>query len=219
AGRPAEGTLAAVVAAAPLELWERRFGLPAAQIVALPVEGAPAAEVQAGWRAAAIREASAGWAEALLAAGPQALRAGGTGGTGGSFGPGVAGWPEDGELAAVLTPQARVARGVALLAEAARGTAAGAAALAEVAGYPGPWADELARAVLEVVGRSTAAGAGRWSGPLLTAAARNLPVTGPDDYATALTELADTSPAAWSAPLRRAAGAVAARRTFLEEIR
>jgi hypothetical protein len=255
AGRPAEGTLAAVVAAAPLEVWEERFGLAPGQIVALPVEGAPAAEVQAGWRAAAIREASPVWAEALLAAGAEALRADGTsgagvagvasraggasgaggilspGGAGGNVGRGgagwrdpaewrrPAGWPEDAELAAVLTPQARTARGVALLAEATRGMAAGAAAVAEVTGYPGPWADELARAVLEVVWRSTVSGPGRWSGWLLAAAGRNLPVAGPVDYAAALTELADTSPPAWSAPLRRAAGAVTARRTFAEEIR
>jgi hypothetical protein len=246
AQRPAEGKLAAVVAAAPLELWEERFGLEPAQIVALPVEGAPAAEVQAGWRAAAIRAASPVWAEALLAAGPEALRAGGTdvvsgaSGAGGSFGWGAAGWrdpaewrrpagwPEDAELAAVLTPQAQSARGVALLTGAAlAGTApgragltraAGAAALAEVAGYPGPWPDELARAVLEVVW-SAVTGPAPWSGPLLAAAARNLPVTGPADYAAALTELAGTSPPAWSAPLRRTAGAVAARRTFAEEIR
>ncbi|HWG14126.1 MAG TPA: DUF5691 domain-containing protein [Streptosporangiaceae bacterium] len=231
AERPAEGKLAAVVAAAPLGLWEERFGLAPGQIVALPVEGRPAAEVQAGWRVAAIREASPVWAEALLAVGPEALRAGAAAGADGSFGRGAAGWrdpaewrrppewPKDAELATVLSPQARAARGVALLTGAARGTAAGTAALDEVARYPRPWADELARAVLEVVWRSTEAGPGRWSGPLLAAAARNLPVTGPIDYAAALTELADTSPAAWSAPLRRTAGAVAARRTFAEEIR
>ena len=130
-----------------------------------------------------------------------------------------AGWVEDAELAAVLTPAGRAARGAALLAGAAPGSAAGNAAAAEVAGYPGPWPDLLARAVLDVLRRSAAAGPGRASGPLLAAAARKLPVTGPADYAAALTELADAGPPAWSPLLRRAAGTVAARRTFAEEIR
>ena len=259
AGPPAEGTLAQVVGAAPLVLWEERFGLSPKQLVGLPVEGAAVAEVQAGWRMAAVREGNAAWAEALLVVGPEALGSAGAGGmsgvggagaggtfggagAGGMSGVGVAGggrgtgwrdpaqgrrpagWPEDAELAAVLTPQARATRGAALLGELAAGrvslaSAGAAAALTEVAGYPGPWPDELAGAVFGVLRRGLAAGPGRWSGPLLAAAARNLPVTGPHDYAAALTELADGSPPIWSAPLRRTAGAVAARRTFLEEIR
>jgi hypothetical protein len=264
AGTPAEGTLGQAVAAAPLVLWEERFKLGAEQIVGLPVEGAAAAEVQAGWRMAAVREGNAAWAEALLAAGPEALGAGGVfgpsgiGGAGASGAPAVAGaggapghggpafgaggsgrvagwrdpalrrrpagWPEDAELAAVLTPEARATRGAALLGELAAGRvslagAVGGAAITEVAGYPGPWPDELARAVLGVLRRGLAAGPGRWSGPLLAAAARNLPTGGPHDYAVALTELADECPPIWSAPLRRTAGAVAARRIFLEEIR
>jgi hypothetical protein len=273
---PEEGTLAAVVAAAPLGVWEEIFGLEAAQIVALPVMGGRAAEVHAGWRAAAVREADSEWAEALLAAGPQVLQAGGadeadvtggnSGGSGGSgsFGrqgragwrePGAwrrpAGWPEDVELAAVLTPEGRAARGAALLGGAAPGSAAGNAAAAEVAAYPGPWPDLLARAVIDVLRRGAAAGPGGAAGTLLGAAARNLPVGGdadrpvtgspdgpvtgspdgpvggsPDgpvggaaDYAAALTELADNGTPGWAPLLRRAAGAVAARRTFMEEIR
>jgi hypothetical protein len=104
-----------------------------------------------------------------------------------------------------------------------------------VAGYPGPWPDLLARAVLDVLRRSAATGPGRAAGALLAAAARNLPVgggaglpvggtdggpgTGASDYAAALIELAEGGPPAWAPLLRRAAGAVAARRTFLEEIR
>jgi uncharacterized protein DUF5691 len=291
---PEEGTLAGAVAAAPLGLWEELFGLGAGQIVALPVMGGRAAEVHAGWRAAAIREASSEWAEALLAAGPQVLRTGGAdeadvavvvdgasgasgasgaGGVGvvsGSFGgqgrpsgargagwrePGAwrrpAGWPEDVELAAVLTPEGRAARGAALLGGTAPGSAAGNAAAAEVAAYPGPWPDLLARAVIDVLRRGAAAGPGRAAGTLLAAAARKLPVRGgpdgpaggshagpvsggPDraaggdldglagragDYAAALMELAENGTPGWAPLLRRAAGAVAARRTFMEEIR
>jgi hypothetical protein len=207
AGRPAEGTLGQVVGVAPLVTWEERFGLGAEQIVGLPVEGAAAAEVQAaaGNFGAAGSGRAAGWRDLAQWRRP-------------------AGWPEDAELAAVLAPEARASRGAALLAELAAGRvslagAVGGAAITEVAGYPGPWPGELARAVLGVLRRGLAAGPGRWSGPLLAAAARNLPVTGPHDYAAALTELADQCPPIWSAPLRRTAGAVAARRTFLEEIR
>jgi hypothetical protein len=157
------------------------------------------------------------------------------------------------ELAAVLTPEGRAARGAALLGGAAPGSAAGNAAAAEVAAYPGPWPDLLARAVIDVLRRGAAAGPGRAAGTLLGAAARNLPVGGdagrpvtgspdgpvgggspdgpvgggsPDgpvggaaDYAAALTELADNGTPGWAPLLRRAAGAVAARRTFMEEIR
>jgi hypothetical protein len=254
---PADGTLAEVVAAAPLGLWVEMFGLEPVQIVALPVMGGRAAEVHAGWRAAAVRAADSEWAEALLAAGLEVLRADGSdeaGVTGGNFGglgppsgpgqpgwrePGAwrrpVGWPEDGELAAVLTPEARGVRGAALLAGAAPGSAAGNAAAAEVAGYPGPWPDLLARAVIDVLRRGAAAGPGRAAGTLLAAAARNLPVTGNagrpgtgadegtgtggSDYAAALIELADNGTPGWAPLLRRAAGAVAARRTFMEEIR
>ncbi len=133
-------------------------------------------------------------------------------------------------------------RGAALLAGAAPGSAAGNAAAAEVAGYPGPWPDLLARAVLDVLRRGAAAGPGRAAGTLLAAAARKLPVTGgagrpvsaapggrgpagegagsgASDYAAALIELADNGTPGWAPLLRRAAGAVAARRTFMEEIR
>jgi hypothetical protein len=44
-------------------------------------------------------------------------------------------------------------------------------------------------------------------------------VGGAADYAAALTELADNGTPGWAPLLRRAAGAVAARRTFMEEIR
>jgi hypothetical protein len=277
---PAEGTLAEGVAAAPLGLWEELFGLEAGQIVALPVMGGRAAEVHAGWRVAAVRAASSEWAQALLAVGPEVLRAGGAGeadvvdgvsgagggsgagvggfggprGAGGSYGgrsrpsgpghtgwrePGAwrrpAGWPEDGELAAVLTSEARGVRGAALLGGAAPGSAAGNAAAAEVAGYPGPWPDLLARAVIDVLRRGAAAGPGRAAGTLLAAAARKLRVSGGSgegvsggsgevvsggvDYAAVLMELAENGTPGWAPLLRRAAGAVAARRTFMEEIR
>ena len=76
----------------------------------------------------------------------------------------------------------------------------------------------LARAVLDLLRSITRTGPGRPAGALLAAAGRNLPATGADDHAAALTELADAGSPAWTPLLRRAAGAVAARRTFMEEI-
>jgi hypothetical protein len=53
----------------------------------------------------------------------------------------------------------------------------------------------------------------------VTAAARCLPVTGRTDYAAGLVRLANAAPCPWPAALRRAAGIIALRRAFLEEIR
>jgi hypothetical protein len=55
----------------------------------------------------------------------------------------------------------------------------------------------------------------------VTAAARCLPVTGRIDYAADLMRLASAAPClpSWSVALRRAAGIIALRRAFFEEIR
>jgi hypothetical protein len=60
-----------------------------------------------------------------------------------------------------------------------------------------------------------------WPAELAAVAGRGLPVTGPTDYAAVLARLADTDhcPAPWSSALRRAAEAIALRRSFLKEIR
>ena len=197
-----------LIAAAPLTGWVTRFGLDPAQIVALPVAGNLAAEVQAGWRLAAITQASQEWAEGLLAAGQPAGA--------GRLPP--AAWPPDDRLAGVLSPAVRAARATALL----TGPAVTAAALTEVTNCAGPWPEALADAVMAVLTRAVTATT--WSGPargLLLAVARNLPVTGGRDYAAALARLAEASacPPPWPVALRQAARTVTLRRVFSEEVR
>ena len=173
-----------MIAVVPLGHWADRFGLDPAGIVALPVSGDLASHVHAGWRLAAVRQASPDWAAALLTSGtrhPQTLRA--------SRRPPAA-WPADDQLAAVLPPAARAARVAALLSR----TAVTPAALAELAACPGPWPVPLAEVVLSMLRTMVTAAPGspaaqsswagtRWASELATAAARNLPATGGFDYA------------------------------------
>jgi hypothetical protein len=209
---PALGTgawrLTQLIAQAPLTEWVTRFGMDAGQIVSLPVEGDLGVDVHAGWRLAAISQASPEWAEALLAAGEprEATRR-----------PPNA-WPPGHQLAAVLPAGARAARAAGLL----TGVTAASAAIAEVTSCPAPWPDSLAGAVIAALRRTvTSAARPRWPGELVTAAARCLPVTGRSDYAADLVRLANagTCLPPWSAALRRAADIIALRRAFLEEIR
>jgi hypothetical protein len=200
--------LTQLIAQAPLTEWVTRFGMDAGQIVSLPVEGDLGVDVHAGWRLAAISQASPEWAEALLTAGEprDAARR-----------PPSA-WPPGYQLAAVLPPGARAARAAALLA----GVTASSAAIAEVTSCPAPWPDSLADAVIGTLRRTvTSAPRSRWPGELVTAAARCLPVTGRADYAADLVRLASAAPCLppWPAALRHAAGIIALRRAFLEEIR
>lgn len=216
--RAAAWLLTQLIAAAPLTEWVSRSGLDAGQLVSLPVEGGLGVDVHAGWRLAAICQASPEWAAALLAAGPP----------GPAGGRPAAAWPQDHELAAVLPPDARAARAAALLTRAA----ASPAAIAEAVNCPGPWPESLADAAVGALcgiaagrtaaGRTVAAATqSRWPAALVSAAARHLPVTGRGDHAAALVRLADaaTCPPTWSSVLRRTAGTLALRRAFLEEIR
>ena len=96
-----------------------------------------------------------------------------------------------------------------------------AAAIAEVAAFPGPWPDDLADAIVSLLARTVAAAPrSRLPRELIRSAAGKLPVTGPRDHAAELGRCADmdTCPAPWAAMLRRAAEIIAARRAFYEEI-
>lgn len=215
--------LTQVIAAAPLGGWTERFGLRAREIVALPVHDGLAADVRAGWRLAAVREADAEWARALLAT------SGGTGGPGpdddGRHRP-LSAWPPDQDLAAVLPPEERAGRAADLLTNLRLTTASppgwGEPApppLAEIAGLPVPWPEILADAVVDVVDRAvTMAVMPGVVRNLLPAAARGLPATGPRDYAAVLARFADAYPQTWPATLRATAYAIACRRVFLQEI-
>jgi Family of unknown function (DUF5691) len=214
--------LTQMIAAAPLDVWVARFGRDPAQIVSLPVAGDLAADVHAGWRQAALGQASSEWAEALLAAARPA-RAGQR--------PEGA-WPPDYRLVSVLPPDARAARARAILTEPA---SAPAAVLPAVRLCPRPWPDDLADEVIARLRRAITSAAGpgaararsgaaviqdQWPVDLALVAGHGLPVTGRTDHAAALIRLASTDncPARWSAALRRAAATVAVRRAFLEEI-
>ena len=216
--------LTQLIAAAPLAMWVSSFGMNPGQIVSLPVAGALQADVHAGWRLAAISEASAEWAEVLLATSelPQVSRR-----------PREA-WPHNYELVAVLPAAARMARAAATIAA----PAADPEAVAEVTGCPGPWDWPLADAAIEALRRAVATVA-RSKSParsalnyatlveLAEAAGRCVPVTGATgapgrtDYPAALEELAraENCPPFWSPSLRKAADTAAVRRAFLEEIR
>ncbi len=207
--------LTQLIAAAPLPMWVTSFGMDPGPIVSLPVAGDLEVDVHAGWRLAAISQRSAQWAEALLAArepAPASQRP-------------EAAWPRDWQLAAVLPAEARAARAAAMLAK----PAAGSDPAAEVAGFPRPWPESLADAVITALRRivvsaarpgSTASSHGL-TVALAKAAGHGVPVTGSTDYAAALVQLAYTEnlPQYWTTLLRNAADTAAVRRAFLEEIR
>jgi len=204
--------LTQVIAAAPLAGWTRRFRLSPQQIVALPVEQDLGIAVRAGWRLAAVRQADAEWATALLDAGDPD--------DGGGRPP--AAWPDGAWLAAVLPPQQRAARAAARLARVnlAGRPAEVSAVMSEIAGHPDPWPGVLADAVLAVLARAaTQAVLPRLARGLLAAAGRGLPAAGARDYAAELARLAEAYPQTWSPLLRSAAETIALRRAFLEEIR
>jgi hypothetical protein len=212
---PGSWLLTQMISAAPLAGWVTSLGLDPRQLASLPVAGELRAAVHAGWRLAAIDQASSPWAEALLAV-PE---------------PGQAiqrppdAWPRDFQLAALLAPPARATRAAALLATAA----AMPNALTEVRNCPGPWPHPLAEAVVAALRRTvtsaarlgTAVTRAGWPEELAAAAGPSLPADGLTDYAAALARLAhiDKCPPHWSSALRRAAAAIAVRRAFLEEIR
>ena len=199
--------LTQLIAAAPLTEWVNSSGMDPQRLVSLPVTGDLAVDVHAGWRLAAIRQASPVWAEALLTAGAQAET--------GQRPPAT--WPRDQRLAAVLPPDYQAALATALL----TGRENPRAGLAVALACPEPWPQSLADPVVALLEEAFATG--HWSGSpegLLWAAARRLPVDGSHDYAAALARMAvyDSCPPYWRERLRRAARALALRRAFAEEI-
>src|SRR5690242_12195389 len=210
--------LTQLIAGAPLGRWSAELGLAPERLVTLPVRNDLRTDVHAGWRLAALWQASSAWADALLAVGTPD----------GAAGRPQYAWPRDDQLADVLSPAARVARATALL---ARSGAAPDAVAAAAACAP-PWPGELARAVIGAL-RAAVAAPHRSHSPaaLATAAARCLDpepaarpgspgrpgstgspgspgsTESPDGPAGELARLAGSSrcPPAWSAPLPRAA--------------
>jgi uncharacterized protein DUF5691 len=219
--------LTQVVAAAALADWTERFGRTPAEIVTLPVADGARADVHAGWRLAAVDQANAEWARALLAASDPGAGGGASGGRDAGRGRPAAAWPPDSALAALLPPEERAARAAAALADMRLtsgvnppGWTAPRAPLPDGVGdWPGPWPEVLADAVLATLERAgglpVLPPAARL---LLAAAARGLPAAGQRDYAAVLSRMAEACPQAWAPALREAAETVAFRRVFLAEI-
>jgi hypothetical protein len=238
--------LTQLIEAAQVEDWTRRLAMGAREIVSLEIRLAPdpgedaaarpddaagkgkratgglSVEVHAGWRRAAMRQGDAEWAMALLAGdGPLLAPA----------------WPEaawvgNHELAALLRPADRASLAAGFftrLTRAARdlegtkwGSRASTTTITELTAWPGPWPDALADYLLARVAVSLSAqGAARTLQPLVSAAARNIPVTGPRDYGAEFIRLAHRPDCAypWLAVLRRAADTLALRRDFHFAIR
>jgi hypothetical protein len=231
--------LTQLIAAAPLGLWVRRFGMSARDLASLEIRpGAGAAdggaarkasaaggsaaagltmEVHSGWRLATVRQRDASWAAALLS------------GHGPLVAPGrpQAAWAGNHDLAALLDPAARASlaaivfprlvRAASAMDAPAAGNRASATVIAELSAWPGPWPDAVADYVLSTVTASLSAqGAVRVLHGLVASAARHIPVTGHRDYAAELIRLSNAPDCAypWVSVLRRAADVLALRRAF-----
>jgi hypothetical protein len=239
--------LTQLVAAVPLGEWTRRWGMDAAQAVSLPAGGGSRAEVVAGWRMAAVRQHDREWAAALLS-GPAPLLEPGRPDAAwpanrelaavldpavrAALAPGVVA-----RITAAATSPVAGRQGAAISRggnppyppgparwETGHIGQAGAAGtvIAELSAWPGPWPDALADVVLRLAASNiTAAGTARTARGLLAAAARNIPVTGPRDYAASFIQLAETPGCAypWDPVLRRTAGTLALRRAFHAALR
>ena len=211
--------LAQLVAGAPPSEWTTRLRMTPAQLVALPVAGAAAIDVRAGWRLAAARRAEgaaepelAEWAAALLDADRQYV----------NRPPSV--WLPDAALAGLLPGDARAARTAALLDAVGKDARPPQAqrVMAELAGHRAPWPALVADAALAALDRA----AGRpllteFTQALLDAAGRAMPASGARDYAAELTRLAVATPEAmpWMPAMRAAAETITLRRAFLAELR
>jgi hypothetical protein len=227
--------LTQLIAAVPLGDWTRQWGLDAPQIASLPIEGGLDAEVYAGWRLATVSQRDPGWAAALLSGAAPLLA---------PDRPEPA-WPGNHVLAAVLDPATRAALAPGVIARitkaattagrqagnsgapnsgaanSAAPNSAAAAVIAELYAWPGPWPDALADLVMGLVASNLSAqGAVRSIQGLLGAAARNIPVTGPRDYAAELTRLAQSPTCAfpWLSVLRRTADTLTVRRAFQDAL-
>jgi hypothetical protein len=230
--------LTQLIAGAPLAGWTARLGMTPAELMALPVAGAAAVDVRAGWRLAAVRQAAvrravarqatgtagggsaetsdaadpelADWAFALLSA------------DGGSVTRPLAVWVPDAVLAGLLPAGLRAGRAAAMLTDVSAGARLPQVqpVKLELASHPVPWPPVLADAALAALARAAARPAlAELTQALLDTAGPGMPATGAKDYAAGLTALADAVPPAWLPELLSAAETIALRRAFLAELR
>jgi hypothetical protein len=236
--------LAQLVAGAPPSEWTTRLRMTPAQLVALPVAGAAAIDVRAGWRLAVVRRAEANTAagQSGQGAGRNGEDAAGWSGSGAAE-PELAEWAAalldadrqyvnrppsvwvpDAALAGLLPGDARATRTAALLDAVGKDARPPQAqrVMAELAGHRAPWPALVADAALAALDRA----AGRpllteFTQALLDAAGRAMPASGARDYAAELTRLAVATPEAmpWMPAMRAAAETITLRRAFLAELR
>lgn len=129
-GRPVgarAGWLREILARTPLATWTELFGLPPMEIVCLPVSETDGRDVHIGWARAALAQRDAGWARALLKGGVMADE------------------PETpADLLSVLPEEERDAAAAELI----RWVGGRPDLLRVLERVPGPWAGELAAAVV-----------------------------------------------------------------------
>jgi hypothetical protein len=238
-----------VIAGVPPVTWCRRFGLEAREIVSVPVQGKLGMVVLAGWRLAAVRFRSPEWADALLSgdvplpapdwprsvwAGDRDLAAVLDPATRSALAVGVftRAMERVRELSEARGDQHQPG-GRAPVRQDKRASEAASALVAELAAWPGPWPAALADLVMDLVAMATGSvqasqppqigvrlTAAQADSRLVASAARNVPVTGPRDYAADLARLSEGPVSGLSpAVLRQAAETVSVRRAFQAGLR
>jgi hypothetical protein len=183
--------LGEIVAAAPLSVWTEQLGS-AERMVAVPVAGEWRAELHDAWARAAVRQADAAWAHALLN-GPTEPAAG-----------------TAAKLLTVLPPEQRAAWTARFLTE--HGLAD---AFQLLVPCTAPWPRELSQAVVSALARAARRGGYPWShSGVLGLAERSLaPETAP-----LIDELGEAGSAAWAEIFANLAGTLRLRATMLSEL-
>ena len=190
--------LGEIVAATPLETWQREFGPPEA-VLALPVSDTWAAELRDAWSRAAVRQNDADWARALLAHDPAAGRAAG----------GAA------KLLGVLAPAERARWTADHLDRHSPDAHSLGEAFQLLVACPAPWPEPLGDAVLRALARVAEGGGYPWShSGVLGVAERALA----PEAAAALDDLAERTGSAWAEMFARLAATLRLRATMLAEL-
>ncbi|WP_456787055.1 DUF5691 domain-containing protein [Cellulomonas sp. P5_C5] len=186
-----------LVAATPLTVWERTFGLTPEQLLALPVTGDYRPGLHQSWHLATERQRSRPWARALLAADPAWARTG---------------------LLAILTRDDRADVVEQWFRSAGSPVLLDAALTLAIQAMPGPWHPRLRDAVLAVVAapeRPADALAARARTHLTSALTPDAPTE--DRVRAAAADRTDSPP--WHSALLHVADHLFTRRQMLEELR
>ena len=200
--------LGEILAATPLETWQRELGSPA-EALALPVSDNWAAELRDAWSRAAVRQNDRAWARALLAEGASGTGRGGPDTTvGGSVG-------STAKLLGVLPPAERADWTAAHLDARSHDAHNLGEAFQLLVACPAPWPESLGGAVLRALARVAEGGGYPWShSGVLGVAERALA----PETAAALDALAEGTGSAWAEMFTRLAATLRLRATMLAEL-